>query len=460
MLGYIILGSLVGFATNVAALLLGASVWFAMMLHSIAGIAAMVLLIAVQVAMDIVTRRAEPKTNDDLGNDPSDDHASELMINVPPVIAEKPSRQISILAHQIARMPNADLSEGRRALHPSKAASDVASVEIGESKRSMKILAVDDDPFILGLIPAIAAKAGFCEAVSLASGQLALEELEKAGSIFDCLLLDISMPEMNGVELCQRARQISGYKHTPIIMLTGMRDRKSMNDAFQAGATDYVTKPFEISELSERLSWVREMNENPVNWFSEVGPSSIRPVDAASREDLPLSDDFQLDGVANFISRGAMTNYLTQLSVADAINTSIVAVKVEWSDTVYSRTSYLPFISILEGIADAINDIVGADQCMVAYAGDATLLIIANTPELPASIDLEAEINRALESTPAGWSVDEKLAVNVSVGRSIRPAGDKSKRAAISFGRAIGSASNRTLEKQNRARPPRIRLLG
>ena len=97
---------------------------------------------------------------------------------------------------------------------------------------------------------------------------------------------------------------------------------------------------------------------------------------------------------------------------------------------------------------------------MVAYAGDATLLIIANTPELPASIDLEAEINRALESTPAGWSVDEKLAVNVSVGRSIRPGGDKSKRAAISFGRAIGSASNRTLEKQNRARPPHIRLLG
>lgn len=123
---------------------------------------------------------------------------------------------------------------------------------------SMRILAVDDDPFILELIPMISTKAGFTEVTSAASGEQALKLLDSSDTIFDCLLLDISMPDMNGIELCRCIRQINRYRHTPIIMLTAMRDMASMGDAYRAGATEYATKPFDIEKLTSRLRLVQE----------------------------------------------------------------------------------------------------------------------------------------------------------------------------------------------------------
>jgi DNA-binding response OmpR family regulator len=123
----------------------------------------------------------------------------------------------------------------------------------------MKILTVDDDAFIRELLPLIAAKAGFPDVTTVSSGQLAMETLTKVDTAFDCMLLDINMPGMNGIELCGRIRQMDAYGKTPIIMLTAMSERDYMDDAFKAGATDYATKPFDINELGARLRVAQEL---------------------------------------------------------------------------------------------------------------------------------------------------------------------------------------------------------
>ena len=89
----------------------------------------------------------------------------------------------------------------------------------------MKILAVDDEPFILELLPMLAAKSGFPDVTTAHSGDLALETLVQASAPFDCLLLDINMPGMDGIELCSRVRQLDRYEKTPILMLTAMSER-------------------------------------------------------------------------------------------------------------------------------------------------------------------------------------------------------------------------------------------
>lgn len=76
------------------------------------------------------------------------------------------------------------------------------------AETEIRILVVDDDPFILELIPMISAKAGFSQVTPAASGEEALELLTGSDTLFDCLLLDISMPGMDGIELCRRVRQI------------------------------------------------------------------------------------------------------------------------------------------------------------------------------------------------------------------------------------------------------------
>ena len=66
----------------------------------------------------------------------------------------------------------------------------------------MKILAVDDDKFILELVPAILGEAGLDDVTTAASGEEALAAIRAADGAFDCLLFDIQMPGMDGIDLC------------------------------------------------------------------------------------------------------------------------------------------------------------------------------------------------------------------------------------------------------------------
>ncbi len=117
----------------------------------------------------------------------------------------------------------------------------------------MRILAVDDDIHILEILEALLTDAGYDEVTTTPSPLEALEMAEQGDRQFDCLLLDIQMPEMDGITLCDRLRRIKAYAEVPIVMLTAMAERAYVERAFMAGATDYLTKPFDVFEITARL---------------------------------------------------------------------------------------------------------------------------------------------------------------------------------------------------------------
>ncbi|MBB4021546.1 MULTISPECIES: response regulator [Actibacterium] len=125
----------------------------------------------------------------------------------------------------------------------------------------MKLLVVDDDDFILELLPMVLALFGYEDVSASATplDALALVRHEQPG--FDCLLLDIQMPGMDGIELCRQIRALRGYADTPIIMLTAMSDKDSIDQAFAAGATDYITKPFDVTEIGARVRVAAKLKE-------------------------------------------------------------------------------------------------------------------------------------------------------------------------------------------------------
>ena len=110
-----------------------------------------------------------------------------------------------------------------------------------------RLLITDDDPAILGLIRAILEPEGF-EIVEAHNGIEAVEAVEH--SDFDLLILDIMMPEMDGLEACRRIRQFSDV---PIIMLTARDDDMNKILGLEYGADDYITKPFNILEVKARI---------------------------------------------------------------------------------------------------------------------------------------------------------------------------------------------------------------
>lgn len=417
IVGYMILGSIVGMIVSVASLIAGGSLWYAFAVYSLAGASTMIL--------------------------------------VPTVLFT-----IGALASHLRRQDQAGIDTSKASMTTADTSSAHDGSEDGEAGRRLRILAVDDDPFILGLIPVISAKAGFPEVTAVASARLAIDKLAQAERAFDCLLLDVNMPEMDGTELCRRVRGLVAYKQTPIIMLTGRRDMRSMDLAFQAGATDYATKPFDVVEFGERLRLVKESIEARDGTSAAVDGSATHSSNLGRGSALELVDEVQLDGLQNFISRTALVNYVTRLPNLTATSFRIIAAKVDCTDLAHTRTSFQPFMSVLRGAAVAASNAIGSDQCMMAYAGEGTILIVTDNQALPASTELEAELNRSLIGILANRHEHDSMVVNVSVGRPIQPNGTKARRAEVAFGRAIGSAHNRALEKQGQARPKHIRLIG
>ena len=127
----------------------------------------------------------------------------------------------------------------------------------------MRILAVDDDPIILDLLKFLMVQIGGHRLITVSGAKEALEEVSKPGQPpFDCFLLDIDMPGMNGIELCELLRKHSLYQNCPILMITNMDQRKFVYEAFAAGATDYLTKPIELNEIRTRIDRVSNLSDH------------------------------------------------------------------------------------------------------------------------------------------------------------------------------------------------------
>jgi two-component system, OmpR family, KDP operon response regulator KdpE len=111
----------------------------------------------------------------------------------------------------------------------------------------IRILIVDDEPQIRRVLRTSLAAQGY-DLRTAADGETAIETFGDWPP--DLVVTDLSMPNMGGVELCQKLRAVS---QTPIIVLSIRGEEKSKIEALDAGADDYVTKPFSIAELLARI---------------------------------------------------------------------------------------------------------------------------------------------------------------------------------------------------------------
>ncbi len=127
------------------------------------------------------------------------------------------------------------------------------------------ILIVDDDRTMRNLLKIAMEEEGY-RAIEAKNGQQCLEEYNRYKP--DMVLLDAIMPEMDGFTCCQKLRSLGNNNYLPILMITALDDLDSIDQAFAAGATDYVTKPIFWSVLSQRVNYLlltsrtlRELND-------------------------------------------------------------------------------------------------------------------------------------------------------------------------------------------------------
>ncbi len=122
----------------------------------------------------------------------------------------------------------------------------------------MSILIVDDSLDQRTLLRAILKKAGHTDLLSADSATNAYNLLNLNGTDLservDLILMDILMPDLNGVEACRQIKSRAHLRDIPVIMVTAKNDASNLEAAFAAGAGDYITKPVNTVELLARVS--------------------------------------------------------------------------------------------------------------------------------------------------------------------------------------------------------------
>jgi two-component system response regulator VicR len=113
-----------------------------------------------------------------------------------------------------------------------------------------KILIVDDDKEICEAIERVLAEEGY-KVFKAYNGKEALQEVNE--KIPDLIILDILMPKLNGYAVCRKIRQNDLIKNIPVLMVTGVSSKTGKMGGYDAGADDYITKPFNNKELLARI---------------------------------------------------------------------------------------------------------------------------------------------------------------------------------------------------------------
>jgi two-component system alkaline phosphatase synthesis response regulator PhoP len=132
------------------------------------------------------------------------------------------------------------------------------------------VLIIEDDEDIVELLTIHVKDLG-CKVMSRTNGQQGLAIAKEEH--FDLIILDITLPGLNGMEICRKIRQAD--RHTPIMMLTAKSEEIDKVMGLETGADDYLTKPFSIREFIARVKVIFRRNEDNASLNDAIATSSV-----------------------------------------------------------------------------------------------------------------------------------------------------------------------------------------
>ncbi len=255
----------------------------------------------------------------------------------------------------------------------------------------MRILAVDDDPVSLELLEVLVAQIGDHD---ITCADSAVEALSLIGTSefarFDCMLLDVQMPGMSGIELCDLLRSTAAYSDTPILMVTKMGEKSFIDDAFKAGASDYLNKPFEISELRGRINILSRVAEANRSHTGKIFCAKKLNGARAASPDFGLHSPIQITDIEGVIDYAAMENYVGQLSRNSQFGSAVFALKILGSAEIFDSVTPFEFKCLVTDVAEAISLSFDQHHALTAYSGNGTFVCVVDggwRPDLNKLVD-------------------------------------------------------------------------
>lgn len=258
----------------------------------------------------------------------------------------------------------------------------------------MKILAVDDDAFFLQILSAALGALGYTDVTLVESSASAAQFIAETEEPFDCFLVDLTMPEIEGDYLCRWIRRQAAYHDTPIIIISAKTEKSHVDNAFLAGASDYITKPLDLGELQKRLDRVVKGIKRSKNLAAHAAPQDEVQEPQQHRQ---FYDAWLPEGVRGMMELEALENYVLKLARAEMYKMSAFAVTIGDAARLFRTCRPEVFDDILASAANAIRRRLSEKGLVMAYAGYGAFLCLAtdfkiNGKERDA---IEAEVTQA-----------------------------------------------------------------
>jgi len=259
------------------------------------------------------------------------------------------------------------------------------------------VLVADDDPFNLRLLTELCEAAGY-EVVACTNGQEVLDTIARERP--DLILLDVEMPELDGFEVMKILKSDDDLRMIPVILVTGAEDVDVREKGIELGAEDYVTKPYRVFEIQQRIRNVLRTS------MAEIQAAAAETVDplthAGTSQQLRITLDYEHTRSARY------DHSLTCIVVRVANYKKII-------ETSGRQGGDGALVQLAAGLRQAIR---GIDHMFRSDVDEFTILL-PETPKDGATVVLERIQSQAEDRTLFGAAIKPEPALEV--GQATRP---------------------------------------
>jgi PleD family two-component response regulator len=313
----------------------------------------------------------------------------------------------------------------------------------------MRILVVDDSEDWRDLTEAALMSAGYdhvatADSAMAAYSQLGLRTLPKeepAG--VDLVVLDVVMPKIDGIEACAQIRSNPRYADVPVIMVTALNDMDSLGNAFVAGATDYITKPFNRVELLARVRSALKLK-------AELDRRKARESELLALARGTWGDrdaNHWIDDRTGLLVGPAAEAYLAAIAEHDSEGpVSVIALAIDRLDALAATRGEAVKRSVLGKVACSMSQVCVPIGVVTAVYPDGVIMLVA--PRLPA---LAAKaLAHALRSAVASLAIAnpeaiaaDRVTASIGLVTSLQARTELVAQARLLIRHAIASGGNR-----------------
>ncbi len=281
------------------------------------------------------------------------------------------------------------------------------------SNHNPKILVVDDIPVNIQLLQAFLATQNYKTYIAR-NGEEALQQAETVEP--DLILLDVMMPKMNGFETCKLLKKSEKARYTPVIMVTALNELESKIKGIEAGADDFISKPFNKLELLARVKSLLR-----VKTLHDQLQEKIIQLERAKEKLRNLAVTDGLTGLYNYRHFKDVLGMEIRRSERHKSPLSLIMFDIDYFKHYNDTHGHLAGDKVLQKIAQLVSNNIRKIDLAARYGGEEFAIILPNTNGENAKIVAE-KLRRLVEMYKFPFQESQPNdTITISVGVSSHP---------------------------------------